>query len=334
MTAIFRDVIGKFLHVYLDDIFIFSKTVEEHEHHLKVVFERLKKNDLYLKWDKCNLYAKEMECLGHIIDDQGIHPDADKLHRIREWRTPRNYHDVQRFVGLVNYVSNFLPDITTYTAPLQCMVQNGTPFFWRPIHQRCFEMIKRICCKTPIIRPIRYKTDKPIWLICNASKTGVGAMYGQGPTWKSCRPAGFMSKKFSSAQQHYAVHELETLAILEALHKWEDKLVGQKFHVITDHKALEFFKTQNTLSNRQIRWTEYMSKFDLDITYVKGEYNKVADCLSRYYENDTSSDVHEFHEFVHVDRIIDPEGEDIPLERVQEIRERRVEIHAMQAMET
>ena len=334
MTAIFRDVIGKFVHVYLDDIFIFSNSIEEHEHHLQVVFERLRQSQLFLKWSKCNLYAKELECLGHIINDQGIHPDTDKLHRIREWRTPMTYHDVQRFVGLVNYVSNFLPDITTYTAPLQCMVKNGSPFFWRPIHQRCFDMIKRICCKTPIIRPINYQSDEPVWLICDASKTGVGAMYGQGPTWKTCRPAGFMSKKFSYAQQHYAVHELETLAILEALHKWEDKLVGQRFHVITDHKALEFFKTQTTLSNRQLRWTEYMARFDFDITYIKGEYNKVADCLSRYYENDTSTDVHEYHEYVHADRLIDPEGEDLPMDRVQEIKERRVEIGAMRAMET
>jgi hypothetical protein len=76
-------------------------------------------------------------------------------------------------------------------------------------------------------------------------------MYGQGPTWQECRPAGFMSKNFTTAQQHYAVHELETLAILEAMQKWEDKLVGYRIHVITDHKALEFFKTQSMLSHRQ-----------------------------------------------------------------------------------
>ena len=111
-------------------------------------------------------------------------------------------------------------------------------------------------------------------------------MYGQGPSWQKCRPAGFMSKKFTTAQQNYAVHELETLAILEALIKWEDKLIGYKIHVITDHKALEFFKTQSTLTARQRRWMDYMSKFDFDITYVKGELNKVADCLSRYYESD------------------------------------------------
>jgi hypothetical protein len=79
---------------------------------------------------------------------------------------------------------------------------------------------------------------------------------------------------------------------------------------------------------------DYMSKFDFDITYIKGEYNKVADCLSRYYKNDTSADMHEFHNYVQADRRIDPEGEDFPMERLQEVKERVVEIRAMQAMET
>ena len=70
------------------------------------------------------------------------------------------------------------------------------------------------------------RNDEPIWLICDASKSGVGAMYSQGPTWQKCHPVGFMSKKFMTAQHNYAVHELETLAILKALLKWEDKLVG------------------------------------------------------------------------------------------------------------
>ena len=79
MTSIFRDVIGKFMHVYLDNIFIFSDTAEEHEQHLCVIFERLRANCLYLKWPKCDLYADRIDCLGHIIDKDGIHADADKL---------------------------------------------------------------------------------------------------------------------------------------------------------------------------------------------------------------------------------------------------------------
>ncbi|KNZ74945.1 Proteinase R [Termitomyces sp. J132] len=128
-------------------------------------------------------------------------------------------------------------------------------------------------------------TSMPIWLICNASKIGVGAMYGQGPSWQKCWPAGFMSKKFTNAQQNYAMHKLETLAIVEALLRWEDKLLEYKIHVITDHKALEFLKTQQDLSPHQQWWMDYMLRFNFDITYIIRELNKVADCLSCYFES-------------------------------------------------
>ncbi|KAG6893462.1 hypothetical protein C0995_000490 [Termitomyces sp. Mi166 len=134
------------------------------------------------------------------------------------------------------------------------MTQNGSPFHWRPLHQRCFEMIKQICAKTPIIRPIDPKVDEPIWLICDVSKTGVGAMFGQGI-------------------------------------------------------------------------------YDFDITYVKGELNKVADCLSQYFESDTTDDVHNVYDYVQADKWIDPEGKDLPLHRFHEIMKERVEIQAMQAQE-
>ena len=84
---------------------------------------------------KCNLYAEQIDCLGHIIDKDGIHADVDKLSRIREWCIPRNYNDIQWFIGLVSYLGNFLPDVTAYTGPLMAMTQNGTPFHWRPLHQ-------------------------------------------------------------------------------------------------------------------------------------------------------------------------------------------------------
>jgi hypothetical protein len=76
-------------------------------------------------------------------------------------------------------------------------------------------------------------------------------MYGQGSMWQTCRPAGFMSQKFTNAQQNYHTFEHEMIAILEALLKWEDKLIGYRVNVVTDHKALQFFQTQHCLSSRQ-----------------------------------------------------------------------------------
>jgi len=265
MTMIFRDSIGIFLHAYLDDLFMYSNSVDEHEKHLMLVFEKIRKFQFYLKEEKCELYADQVDCLGHMIDHRGLHVDADKMIRICNWRQPRNYNDIQKFVGLVQYLAHFLPDVSSYTGPLSAMSKNSQPFAWRPLHDKCFEMIKYICCKTPVLMPVNHDKDNPIWVICNASVSGVGAMYSQGPTWQTCRPAGFMSHKFTDAQRHYRVFEQETITILEALLKWEDKLIGYHIHVVTDHQVLEFFKMQDWLSSRQTHWMEYLLRFDFDI---------------------------------------------------------------------
>ena len=175
----------------------------------------LEENGFALKQNKVQLYAADLDCLGHHIDDNGIHVTTDKIDRILEWREPRDYHDVQRFVGLIQYIAHFLPEVAMYTGTLTGM--SKTSFQWRPIHQQVFESIKQLCRKTPVLKPIDPSLEEPIWVICDASITGVGAMYGQGPTWETCRPAGFMSRKLTSAQRNYRVYEQETLAILEAL---------------------------------------------------------------------------------------------------------------------
>ena len=96
-----------------------------------------------------------------MIDEKGLHVDADKMAKIRDWNRPRNFKDVQRFLGLVQYLVYFLPDITSYTGPLASMTTNGTPFYWKPLHEKCFQMIKAICCRMPILHPIETKKDEP-----------------------------------------------------------------------------------------------------------------------------------------------------------------------------
>jgi hypothetical protein len=135
-----------------------------------------------------------------------------------------------------------MPDITAYTGLLSAIQKNGHPFHWRPIHQVCMDNIKTLNCKTPILRSIDPSNPDPIWVVCDASASGIGAVDRQGSTWQTCRPAEFMSKKFTAAQHNYRVFEMETIAILEALLKWEDKLIGNRIHIVTNHHALEFFK--------------------------------------------------------------------------------------------
>jgi RNase H-like domain found in reverse transcriptase len=150
----------------------------------------------------------------------------------------------------------------------------------------CFDNIKVIAYRLLILKPIDPTCIDPIWVICDASTSDIGTMYVQGENWQTCHLAGFMCKKFTLAQMNYHIFEMETIAILEALLKWEDKLLGHKLQIMTDYKALQFFKTQCCLNSRQVRWMEFLTQFDFDIIYIKGETNLVADTLSRYYKSD------------------------------------------------
>src|ERR1700719_1616139 len=127
MTVIFQEYIGRFVHVYLDNLFVFSNSIEEHEKHLGLIFDKLRKAQLFLQESKLDLYSKKMDCLGHIIDDRGIHVDSNKMARVCKWCTPRSKHDMQHFLGLVQYLAHFMPDVSAYTSPLAAIQKNGHP---------------------------------------------------------------------------------------------------------------------------------------------------------------------------------------------------------------
>jgi len=146
MTSVFRDFVARFIHVYLDDIFIYSSTIEEHEGHLAQVFNKLQEAQLYLSRDKVDLYSERMDCPGHIITNTGIHACADKMQNIWDWRQPRNFHEIQRFLRLMQYLAHFMPDVTAYMSPLLTCVRNGRQFVWMPLLNKCFESIKVLAC--------------------------------------------------------------------------------------------------------------------------------------------------------------------------------------------
>ena len=169
------------------------------------------------------------------------------------------------------------------------------------------------------IKPVDFNRNEPVWVITDSSWMGIGIMYGQGKSWDTCRPAGFLSKKFMSAQHNYHMHKYETLVVLEALMKCKDKPLGRKFTVVTDHIGLEYFKTQPNLSPRQTRWWEYLSRFNHNTIYVDGTWNQVADSLSHYYEYNTIEDEYPNSEFIRVDKILDLDRDLAPIQWFIEI---------------
>ena len=126
------------------------------------------------------MFSNNVDCLGHVIDDKGIHAESDKMQCIREWRTPQNYNEVQKFLGLVQYLAQFTPDITAYTTPLSGAAHNNRAFQWTPLLDKCFKSIKALAARAPILKPVDFSNNEPVWVITDGSKTGVSAVYGQG----------------------------------------------------------------------------------------------------------------------------------------------------------
>ncbi|KAF8644621.1 hypothetical protein AX14_009382 [Amanita brunnescens Koide BX004] len=207
------------------------------------------------------------------------------------------------------------------------MCSNNREFIWTAFQDECFNKIKKLVAKAPACRPINSKSGEKIWVISDASATGIGAWYGQGPTWDACRPAGFISRKFTPAQMNYCTWEQELLGVLEALLRWEDKLLGLPFTIVTDHQALTFFNEAPTRSQRRMRWWEYIGRFDFKMQYLKGEKNKVADSLSRYFANDKPDEKHDVSAYVNADARLDPEGEDLTIARTAELFALKVDLH-------
>jgi hypothetical protein len=206
------------------------------------VFTKLREAQLYLSRKKVELYTDSVECLGHLINSRGIHADANKMAKVQEWCKPHTYNDVLIFLGLVQYLALYMPDIMVYIMPLSGYAKDNCVFEWTPLLDKCFEFIKHLVVQDPILKPIDLTHSDTIWVITDRSNIGVGAVYGQGSDWLTCQPAGFLSKKFSAAQHNYWTHEYETITILEALLKWEDKLLRQAFTLVTDNRACQLDK--------------------------------------------------------------------------------------------
>ena len=288
MEALFHDELGKFIWIYIDDIFIFSNTFEDHIKHVKLACSKLQQYEFYANPRKSIFFANKLDILGHMIDDQGIHPAPEKIRSIMDWTRPNNQKELQRFNGMVNYITQFMPHAASITAPLTELTGDAE-WLWTDLQEAAFLAVKRAADKHKVLRPIDYNKRDMIWLFTDASPTGTGAWIGQGPTRDAARPAAFHSRKLTSSQSNYPTHQQETLAIVEAMESFAHLLLYKRFTVVTDHESLTKLMSQKNPNGRQQRWLTYISRFDFKIEYQPGAKNFLADYLSRIHENDSDT---------------------------------------------
>ena len=289
MNQALRKYIGKICHVYLDDIVIWSSSIEEHRRNVRTILQALRDADLYCSEKKSQLFTTELDFLGHHISQRGIAPDERKVEKIRNWPVPAGAKDVRKFLGLVQYLAAFLPRLAEYRSVLTSLttkeVQKEWPG-WMPEHQRVFQNIKDIVLSTECLTTIDHDNmdGRKIFVTCDVSDRRTRACLSFGETWEMARPVAWDSAQLSAAEKNYPTHEKEMLAIVRALKKFRADLLGTHFTIFTDHRTLECFQGQRDLSRRQARWQEFLAEYDFTIEYVKGEENTVADALSRMPE--------------------------------------------------
>ena len=278
MNDIFRPHLGRFVVVYLDDILIYSRTLEEHNAHVRTILSLLRGNKLYGKLSKCSFFQEQVEFLGHMVDKDGVHMDPNKLNAIKEWPPPKNVTELRSFLGLANYYRRFNKDHAKICAPLTNLFKKGVEFVWTNDHQQVMDHLKSSLTSSPTL--ILPDHSLPYRIHTDASNFAIGAvlMQDQG---NGFQPVAFESRKLTPAEINYPVHDREMLAIVHAFQVWRCYLDNSHVDVYTDHNTLVHFFKQPNLNPRQARWSERLAQFDYTLHYVKGVANVVADALSR-----------------------------------------------------
>lgn len=280
-----RPYIGSICHVYLDDIIIWSSTLEEHRKNVTLVLEALRAHSLFCSPKKTDLFCVELDFLGHHISRRGIEADGLKIDSVLSWPTPRSATHVRSFLGLVRYIAAFLPALAQHTRVLNQLTTKEAEkdFTWGVEHALAFDAIKALVTSRQCLTTIDHSQldTKKIFVSCDASDFCTGAVLSFGETVETARPVAFESQPLRAAELNYPVHEKELLAIVRALKKWRVDLIGVPFQVFTDHRTLENFDKQKNLSRRQARWQEQLAQYNFTITYIEGERNSPADTMSR-----------------------------------------------------
>jgi transposase InsO family protein len=281
MNDVLRDFLDVFAVVYLDDILIFSPTLDEHKRHVRLVLERLRTNGLFAKPEKCFFHQKEIEYLGFIVSPSGVKMDPEKVSAVLEWPEPASVHDLQIFLGFANFYRRFIGGYSKITAPLTRLLRKGHTFTFDEPARQAFSQLKTAFTTAPVLA--HFHPDRPSTIETDASDFAIAAVISQPAADGVLHPIAFYSRKLNAAELNYEIHDKELLAIVTAIQVWRAYLEGaaHPFTVYTDHKNLEYFATPKVLNRRQARWAEFLAIYNFTISYRPGKSMGKPDALSR-----------------------------------------------------
>lgn len=275
--------------VSMDDILIHHPTKAGLEATTNEVIKTLKDAGLKLNPDKCVFNTQEIKFLGHIFTNNGLKPDPEKLDTINKIKTPENIKELQRFLGLITYLSKFIKNLSHITNPLRQLLQKDTEWYWDNPQAEAFKQLKELLKNPPVLG--FYNPKDPILLSVDASSYACG-----GVLMQNGKPIAYCAKAFTKTEQGYSQLEKEANAILVACKKFHTYIWGCKDLTIeSDHKPLEtiFKKTLSEAPPRLQRMLYQILPYNAKIIYKRGQELFIADTLSRDCRELSSQEMNE-----------------------------------------
>ena len=267
--------------VYLDDVIIYSKSVEDHIRHVDEILECLAAAGVTLKMKKCKFFTTTVEYLGHIIKPGKLEVDQANTESLRKAQPPTNRSELRSFLGFCNVYRRFIKDFTRLAGPINKLLKKNSPdqFILDEEQLKAFRALIDCVIHPPVlalpISGLKYSVDT------DASAYGIGCALFQTHEDGERKPIGYWSRTLNDAERNYSASERECLAVVWALKTLRPYLLYEEFIVHTDHAALRWLLTIQEPSGRLVRWRLRLAEFNFQVMYKKGKENQQADALSR-----------------------------------------------------
>ena len=267
------------LMAYLDDLICFHSDFPRHLKGIERVLTMVRNAGFKLSGKKCQFATKTVKFLGHIINQDGIRPQPEKLEIIQNWPTPQNEAELRQFLGVCSFWRKFVKDFSKIAVPLHNLL-NKAEFVWSRECDEAFVKLKNVLCLSVTLKlPDRYGRFS---VTCDASDYAVGYYLEQADHRGQKRPVAFGGRKLNKAECNYSTTEKECLAVMESLKAYRPYLLGSEFDLYTDHQALKWLLTRTQEhSGRLWRWIDKFREFQCKVHHIAGNKNTVADALSR-----------------------------------------------------
>ncbi|BHF70554.1 hypothetical protein SprV_0301360600 [Sparganum proliferum] len=266
----------------MDDIIFFGPDVEQHNRNLREVLEALRDAGLTLNAAKCTFLRPNVQFLGHKISPGRTAALPDRLQQIRTWPTPTNQTHLRSFLGLASYYRRFIRNFAHITGPLHNLTEKGREFRWSPECVEAFTNLRAALVSAPLLALPNVDHDAPPFILdTNASGFAIGAVLSQTDSQDVEHPVCFANSTLTKAQRNYCTFRREVLAIITFIRQLKHLLIGRRFILRTDHKALQWRQSIKDPMDQLALWQEFIRDFDFECQFRPGHKHGNADALSR-----------------------------------------------------